>query len=213
MNSKVPVAVLISGRGSNLQALIEACRDPEFPAEIVKVISNEPDALGIVRAEAEGIPTVVVSHKGRSRDVFEEILLAHLSDVSFVCLAGFMRVLSPTFLAAFPERILNVHPALLPAFPGLHAQRQALQAGVTQTGCTVHIVDSGVDTGPILCQGSLAIHTDETEDQLSERIRKLEHVLLPMSLRWLAEGRVFIEGHRAQVVLRDGEKRWWVETD
>ena len=210
---KVPVAVLVSGTGTNLQALIHACADPAYPAEIVKVVSNVAGVRALERAEAAGIPTAVVDHRGLGRVDFEQRLLAELGGVDWVALAGFMRVLGPTFLSAFPGRILNVHPALLPAFRGLHAVRQALAAGVTQTGCTVHLVDGGTDTGPILCQGTCPVYEEDDEQRLSARIRLLEHALYPMALRWAVEGRVFVEEQIARVVLRDGERRWWVELD
>ncbi len=210
---KVPVAVLVSGRGTNLQALIDACDQPAFPARIVKVISNVPDVAALDRAELAGIPTAVISHKHRTRDDFERALVAELEGVTWVALAGFMRILTDTFLSAFPGRVLNIHPSLLPAFPGTHAVAQALRAGVTQAGCTVHFVDSGLDSGPILCQGSCAVHEDDDEESLAARILKLEHALYPMALQWAVEGRVFVEGGIARAVIREGEKRWWVETD
>lgn len=210
---KVPVAVLVSGNGTNLQALLNACADPAYPARIVKVISNVPGVRALERAEAAGVPAVVVDHRGRSRQEFEKEMLGELEGVEWVALAGFMRVLSPQFLEAFPGRILNVHPALLPAFPGLHAVEQAIRAGVTQAGCTVHLVDAGTDTGPILCQGTCPVYEEDDASRLSARIHLLEHVLYPMALAWAVEGRVFVEDGRARVVLRDGEKRWWVELD
>lgn len=205
---KVPVAVLVSGRGSNLQALLDACADPAFPARIQVVISNVPGAYALERASAAGVRGVVVPSKGRPRDAFEADLLDAAQGCEWVCCAGFLRVLTPTFLGAFPQRVLNVHPALLPAFPGLHGAAQALASGVTQAGATVHLVDTGVDTGPILAQGTVPVLDDDTEDTLAARILGVEHRLYPMALRWAVEGRIHVDGRRARVELRPGERRW-----
>lgn len=204
----VPVAVLVSGRGSNLQVLLDACATPGFPARIATVVSNVPGAYALERAAAAGVRTAVVAHAGRSREEFEEALLAEVRGAEWICLAGFLRVLTPLFLGAFPGRVLNVHPALLPAFPGLHGPRQALAYGATQAGATVHLVDAGVDTGPILAQGTVPVYEDDTEDTLAERILGVEHRLYPMALRWAAEGRIHVEGRRAHVALAPGERRW-----
>jgi phosphoribosylglycinamide formyltransferase-1 len=205
---RAAVAVLASGRGSNLGALLEACARPEFPAEVVKVVVNVPGAGALERAAAAGVPGVVVPHRGRSREEFEAALLDAVGPVDWVCLAGFMRVLTPVFLGAFPGRVLNVHPALLPAFPGTHGAAQALAWGVTQAGASVHLVDAGVDTGPILVQGSVAVLDGDTEDSLAARILAVEHRIYPMALRMAAEGRVRVQGRRAFIQLRDGEQRW-----
>jgi phosphoribosylglycinamide formyltransferase-1 len=207
---RVPVGVLASGRGSNLGALLEAAAAPGYPARIVRVVSNVPDAYALERARAAGVDTAVVEHRGRPREDFERDLLAALGPVEWICLAGFMRVLTPVFLGAFPGRVLNIHPALLPAFPGTHGPRQALQAGVVQAGATVHLVDAGVDTGPILAQGSVEVRPDDTEDSLAARILTVEHRLYPMVLRWAAEGRIAVEGRRASIDLPPGERRWIV---
>jgi phosphoribosylglycinamide formyltransferase-1 len=208
MPGRVSVGVLVSGRGSNLQALLDACADPAFPARIEVVVSNVPDVYALERAARAGVRTAVVPHKGLPRADFEERLLAELRGVEWICLAGFMRVLTPRFLDAFPSRVLNVHPALLPAFPGTHGAMQALTYGVTQAGATVHLVDAGVDSGPILAQGSVPVLDDDTEDTLAARILALEHRLYPLALRWCAEGRVRLEGRRAYVALQPGEARW-----
>jgi phosphoribosylglycinamide formyltransferase 1 len=208
MPDRVKVGVLVSGRGSNLQALLDACAAPDFPARIEVVVSNVPDAYALERAARADVRTAVVPHKGLPRAEFEERLLAELAGVELVCLAGFMRVLTPRFLDAFPNRVLNVHPALLPAFPGVHGARQALEHGVTQAGATVHLVDAGVDSGPILAQGTVPVLDDDTEDTLAARILALEHRLYPLALRWAAEGRYRIEGRRAFVALAPGEARW-----
>lgn len=207
MIARVPVGVLVSGRGSNLQALLDAAADPTFPAEIVRVVSNVPGVYALERAAAAGVPTAVVPSKGRPREAFEADLLAALGPVQWVCLAGFMRVLTPTFLDAHPGRVLNIHPALLPAFPGTHGPAQALAYGATVAGATVHLVDAGVDTGPILVQGTAPVLDDDTEDTLAARILAVEHRIYPMALRWAAEGRVRVEGRRARVDLAPGASR------
>lgn len=207
---KVPVAVLASGRGSNLQALLDACADPDFPAKIAVVVSDVPGAYALKRAEEAGVRTVTVPSRGRPREEFEAEALDAVRGVEWVCLAGFMRILTPLFLGAFPKRVLNVHPALLPAFPGTHGPAQALRYGTTQAGASVHLVDTGVDTGPILAQGSVPVYDDDNEDLLAARILTLEHKLYPMALRWAVEGRIRLEGRRAFVDLRPGERRWIV---
>ena len=201
------VGVLVSGRGSNLQALLDACSGG-FPARIARVISNVPGVQALDRAERAGVPTSVRTHRGKTREAFDEELQARfLADgVEIVCLAGFMRVLGPVFLADWP--VLNVHPALLPAFPGLHGPRQALEAGVTQAGATVHLVDAGVDTGPILGQGSVPVLDDDDEAALAARILPLEHRLYVQALRQVAEDRVRVVGNRAVIDLEPGESRW-----
>lgn len=208
MSRTARVAVLVSGRGSNLQALLDAAADPWFPADIVKVVANIPDVYALERAKLAGVPSTVVAHRGRSRDDFEGELLDTMGDVDLVCLAGFMRVLTPRFLSAFPNRVLNIHPALLPAFPGAHGVADTLAYGATQAGATCHLVDSGVDTGPILAQGSVAVHDTDTVETLAARVLTVEHRLYPMCLRWMAEGRVRIEGRRARIELQAGESRW-----
>jgi phosphoribosylglycinamide formyltransferase-1 len=195
------VGVLISGRGSNLQALIDASRTSQLEATLAVVISNRGDAAGLERARAADIEAMVVSHKAfPSRDAFDAALVAELRarDVTVVCLAGFMRLLGPVFLQAFPQAVLNVHPSLLPAFPGLHAQRQALEHGVKISGATVHLVTSDLDAGPIVLQGSVPVFDEDTVDALSARILETEHRLYPEALqivldrRWRVEGRRFV---------------------
>lgn len=204
------MAVLVSGSGSNLQALLDAASDPWFPADIVKVVSNRPGVFALERAAAAGVPRGVVPHGGRSREAFEAELAEAVGDADLVCLAGFMRVLGPVFLDRWPGRVLNIHPALLPAFPGVQAQAQARAWGVTQAGCTVHLVDHGVDTGPILAQASVPVFDEDDEAGLQARILAMEHRIYPMALRWMAEGRVRVEGRRAYVRLMPGESRWLV---
>jgi len=195
MNKK-RVAVLISGRGSNMTALIEAAKARDYPAEIALVVSNRPDAPGLASAREGGIATTVVDHElfGEDRAAFEhaldEALEAHRID--FVCLAGFMRLLSPRLVKRWSGKMLNIHPALLPQFKGLHTHRRALEAGVKRHGATVHFVVPEMDAGPIVEQESLAVHQGETEDTLAARVLEIEHRIYPRALRALAEGRVTI---------------------
>jgi phosphoribosylglycinamide formyltransferase-1 len=208
MSRTARVGVLVSGRGSNLQALLDAAADPWYPADIAVVVSNVAGAGALDRAARAGVPTHTIDHRGKARPDFEAELLDALGDVEIICLAGFMRVLTPTFLGAFPNRVLNIHPALLPAFPGTHGPAQALAAGVTQAGATCHLVDAGVDTGPILAQGTVPVLPGDTEGTLAARILTVEHRLYPLCLRWMAEGRVTVTDRRAEVDLRAGESRW-----
>lgn len=185
MAVKTPVSILISGRGSNMEALAEAARRPEFPAHIVSVISNRPQAEGLARAGALDIPTRTLDHRDFSaRETFDAALNAQLQadGAQWLCLAGFMRVLTADFIARWQGRILNIHPSLLPAFPGLHAAAQALKAGAAETGCTVHRVTSQVDAGPILAQARVPVYPGDTEETLSTRIRLAEHALYPAAL-------------------------------
>lgn len=175
------LGVLVSGRGSNLQAILDAIASGSLDARVRIVISNLPDALALERAANAGVPTRTISHRGySSREDFDSALVSALQDAAaeWVVLAGFMRVLTPVFVRAFPHRIINIHPALLPAFAGTHAQRQALEYGVKLTGCTVHFVDEGVDTGPIIAQRAVPVLDDDDEASLSARILTEEHALL-----------------------------------
>jgi phosphoribosylglycinamide formyltransferase-1 len=193
------IGVLISGRGSNLQAIIDAIGDGRLDARIVVVISNRADAYGLERARAAGIETLVRDHKGwPSRDAYEAVLVEDLRarGVRVVCLAGFMRLLGATFVNAFPNRILNIHPALLPSFSGLHAQRQALEHGVRFSGATVHLVDTNLDAGPIVLQAVVPVFTDDTEDTLSARILAEEHRIYPEAIGRILDGGWRIEGRR-----------------
>jgi phosphoribosylglycinamide formyltransferase-1 len=174
------LGILISGRGSNMVAIAEAARDGRIPdSEVAVVISDQADAPGLARAAELGLPTQVIEKKGRKRADHDAEIVASLRahGVELVCLAGYMRLLSPAFIAAYRGRILNIHPSLLPAFPGLHAQRQALAHGVKITGCTVHLVDEGLDTGPILAQAAVPVLDGDTEETLSARILEQEHQL------------------------------------
>ncbi len=193
------IGVLISGRGSNLQALIDAGRAETLGGgQIAVVISNVESAHGLERARAAGIPALHIDHRGKQRTAFDaevvQALKAH--GVELVCLAGFMRLLSAGFVRAFPGRILNIHPALLPAFPGLDAQRQALEHGVKVSGPTVHIVDEGLDSGPIVAQEAVPVKDDDSVGTLSARILEAEHRIYPLAVRVLLSGRARVEGRR-----------------
>jgi phosphoribosylglycinamide formyltransferase-1 len=192
------IGVLISGRGSNLQALIEAAAARELGGQLAVVVSNVAEAAGLERARRAGIPALVRDHRGRPRPEYDLELVALLKQhrVELVCLAGFMRLLSPAFVAAFPGPILNIHPSLLPAFPGLEAQRQALAYGVKVSGATVHLVDEGLDHGPIVLQEAVAVADDDSEQSLAARILAVEHRLYPRAVRLLLEARYRIEGRR-----------------
>lgn len=197
------VGVLCSGRGSNLQSLLDAAKAGSLGgAEIVVVACNIAGAGAIERAKASGVAVEVVEHKGfADRAAFEKALIERLRAhrVELVCLAGFMRIVGPGFLAAFPDRVLNIHPSLLPSFPGLHAQKQAIDAGVRFSGCTIHFVDSGTDSGPILLQASVPVLQGDDESALAARILVAEHRIYPEAVRLVASGRVKIENHRVHV--------------
>lgn len=199
MTLPLPLGVLLSGSGTNLQAIIDAIARRELNATIQIVISNRADAYGIERARKHGIPTAVIPHKDfPSRETFEASLISTLqaSGVQLVILAGFMRLLSPVFIRAFPQRIMNIHPALLPSFPGTHAQRQALERGVRIAGATVHFVDEEMDHGPIIAQAAVPVYPDDTEVTLSARILAQEHRIYAQAIQLYAEGRLVIHGHR-----------------
>ena len=193
------VGVLISGRGSNMAALIEAAKTPDYPAEIALVLSNRPDAGGIATARGQSFATEIVDHTqfGKDRAAFERAMQGVLERhrIEIVCLAGFMRLLTPWFIERWQNRMLNIHPALLPSFKGLDTHARALAAGVKLHGATVHFVVPDMDSGPIVAQGALAIRDDDTEESLGARVIKLEHRLYPLALRLLAEGRArVVEG-------------------
>ena len=192
------VAILISGRGSNMAALIDAARLADFPAEIVAVISNRADAPGLEKAEASGIATVVIESKpfGKDRAGFEAVLQRALDEkkVDLICLGGFMRLFTAEFVQRWYGRMLNIHPSLLPSFPGLDPHGQALQAGVKISGATVHFVIPETDAGPIVMQGAVTVADDDTAETLSQRILGIEHRIYPEALRLLASGRLRLEG-------------------
>ena len=192
--AKKRVAVLISGRGSNMTALIEAARAKDYPAEIALVVSNRPEAAGLARAREVGIATAVIDHRpfGDDREAFERALDAELAahKIDLVCLAGFMRLFTPWLVTRWSGRMLNIHPALLPQFKGLDTHRRALEAGVERHGATVHFVVSETDSGPIIVQDSVAVMKGDTEATLAARVLDIEHRIYPQALRLVAEGRV-----------------------
>ncbi len=210
------LGVLVSGSGTNLGALLDAVRDGRLHAKIALVVSNVATAKGLERAREAGVKTVVIDHKVHpSREAFDAAVVEALraSGVTCVVLAGFMRIVTRVLLDAFPDRVLNIHPALLPAFPGTHAQAQAIAYGVKVSGCTVHLVDAGTDTGPILAQSVVPVLDGDDETALRDRILAKEHALLPSVLQWLAEGRVEIvppaprpEGVRPRVRILGGSE-------
>jgi phosphoribosylglycinamide formyltransferase 1 len=196
------IGVLASGTGSNLQAILDGCAARTIPAEVAVVICNVPGAKALQRAEAAGVPAVLLPHqKFPDREEFDRELVRTLQRhrVDLLCLAGFMRLIGPLLLQAFHDRILNIHPSLLPAFPGLHAVRQALAAGVRVAGCTVHVVDEGTDTGPILIQAAVPVLDSDTEETLAARILVQEHRCYARAIALWAEGRVQIEGRRVRI--------------
>ncbi|MEX6722903.1 phosphoribosylglycinamide formyltransferase [Parapedomonas caeni] len=202
MTRKLRLAVLISGRGSNMQALLAATQAPGYPAEIVVVASNKASAAGLETARAAGIATAVVPHTGfPSREAFDIAMDAELRrhDVDLVVLAGFMRVLTPEFINRWPDRIVNIHPSLLPAFRGLHTHERTIEAGCKIAGCTVHIVRPELDDGPILAQAAVPVLEGDTADTLAARILEQEHRLYPSVIRAIAEGRVSIDGMLARI--------------
>ncbi len=203
MTRPLPIGVLLSGSGTNLQAIIDAIERKELSATITVVISNRADAYGLERARQHGLPAVVISHKDfSSREAFEAELVNMLNTygVTLVVLAGFMRLLSPFFIRAFPQRIMNIHPALLPAFPGTHAQRQALERGVRIAGATVHFVDEEMDHGPIIVQAAVPVYPDDTEDTLSARILVQEHRIYAHAIQLYAKGCLTIRGHSVVIL-------------
>jgi phosphoribosylglycinamide formyltransferase 1 len=195
----VRLAVFISGRGSNLRALIEACADPCYPAQVKLVISDRGDAPGLAYAVAANIPTTIVAHRDRAEFAVTADTRLRATDIQLVCLAGFMRLLDAEFVEAWRDRMINIHPSLLPAFPGLHAQRQALAAGVRFAGCTVHFVRPEVDTGPIIGQAVVPVHPGDNEERLSARILAAEHRLYPLAVRLVAAGRAHIVDERVEI--------------
>ena len=192
------VGVLISGRGSNLQALVDAAQAGALGGAVTVVVSNVESAAGLDRARRAGIPVEVCDHRGRPREEHDAAVVERLGahEVDLVCLAGYMRLLSPVFLRAFPDRVLNVHPSLLPAFPGKDAQRQAWEHGVKVSGATVHVVDEGLDAGPIVAQEAVPVLEEDGPDELAARILEAEHRIYPRAVRILLAGRFRREGRR-----------------
>ncbi len=196
------IGVLVSGRGSNLQAIIDAVQTGKLDVNIGLVISDNPTAQAIKRCENYSLPYKVVRRKDfESKEAFEEAMVRELKDrdVELVVLAGFMRVLSPVFISAFRDRIINIHPSLIPAFQGLRAQKQALDYGALITGCSVHFVNEELDNGPVIVQACVPVMPQDTEESLSERILRFEHRILPQAIKWISEGRVLVEGRRVWV--------------
>ncbi|MFQ5656558.1 MAG: phosphoribosylglycinamide formyltransferase [Candidatus Methylomirabilales bacterium] len=197
--NKLRVGALASGRGSNLQAIIDVSEAGKLYASVVVLVTDTSDAYALQRAEKHGIPGVFVDPKGyNGREAFDKAVISVLTEhqVELICLAGFMRVLSPVFIEHFRHRIMNIHPALLPSFPGLHGQRQALDHGVKFSGCTVHFADEGVDTGPIIIQAVVPVFDDDTEETLSARILRYEHQIYPKAIQLYAEDRLEVKGRR-----------------
>ena len=204
------ICILISGRGSNMEALVRACAAQAWPARIEAVLSNRPDAPGLAFASRAGIATAVVDHRAHgSREAFdaalEQAVQAFRPDL--VVLAGFMRVLGPAFVARFAGRLLNVHPSLLPAFPGLHTHRRALEAGCHVTGATVHLVTTELDCGPIVIQSAVPVRPGDDEQALAQRVLATEHVIYPLAVRWFVEGALDVSGGRVRH--RAGEPQWY----
>src|SRR5271163_1420731 len=203
---KKRIGVLLSGRGSNFEALAESVAAGRIPdAEIAIVVSNREGAEGIEKARLRGIDARVIPSKGLEREAYDRLVVSALQEkkVDLVCLAGYMRLLSPHFVAAFPQRILNIHPSLLPAFPGLESQKQAIEHGAKFSGCTVHFVDENLDAGPIILQAAVAIRDDDTPETLSERVLKEEHRIYTEAVRIVLEGRYRMDGRR--VLITSGE--------
>jgi phosphoribosylglycinamide formyltransferase-1 len=202
MADLLKLGILISGNGSNLQSIIDYIEKGSLKATIKIVISNNPDAYGLTRAKKHGIPVVILKNGDFiNKEDFDLELINILKNnsVDLVILAGFMRVLTPTFLKAFTQKIMNIHPALLPSFPGIHGQKQALEYGVKLSGCTVHFVDEGVDTGPIIIQSAVQVFDDDTEETLAARILKEEHRIYPQAIQFFAEGRMEIKERKVRI--------------
>jgi phosphoribosylglycinamide formyltransferase-1 len=202
MADLLKLGVLISGNGSNMQSIIDHIEKGSLKAIIKIVISNNPDAYGITRAKKHGIPVAVIKNsdfKNKEEFDLELIRILRSNNVDLVILAGFMRIITPTLLNAFPQKVMNIHPALLPSFPGTHGQKQALEYGVKISGCTVHFVDEGVDTGPIIIQSAVQVFDDDTEETLAARILKEEHRIYPQAIQLFAGGKIEIKGRKVRI--------------
>ncbi len=200
--ARLKVAILISGRGSNLRALIDACADPAYPAEIVCVACNEPEARGIRHAEKAGIPVTVINHRDfATREDFDAALTAAIeaAGAEFVCLAGFMRMVTAGFVERWQDRLINIHPSLLPAFRGLNTHARAIDAGVRFAGCTVQFVRAAMDEGPIIVQAAVPVHPDDKPETLADRVLAAEHRAYPLALRLIAEGRVRVASETVRI--------------
>ena len=203
MKKKIHIGVLVSGEGTNLQSILDACRKGAIDGEVVTVITNRANAGAIARCEKYGIPWIFLDHRvHQSREEYDSSLVEILqgAQVDLVALAGFMRLLTPVIIRAYPGRIMNIHPSLLPSFPGLHPQRQALNYGVRFSGCTVHFVDEGIDTGPIILQAAVPILEEDTEESLARRILEQEHVIYPQAIQLFSKNRLRIESRRVRIL-------------
>ncbi|MEQ8160414.1 MAG: phosphoribosylglycinamide formyltransferase [Smithellaceae bacterium] len=202
MARSLKLGVLISGSGSNLQSIIDNIEKGALQATIKIVVCNKPDAMGITRAQKHGLPVAILKHKDfKTREDFDAELIRILkkSEVDLVALAGFMRILTPSFLKAFPQKVINIHPALLPSFPGTSGQKDAFEYGVKFSGCTVHFVDEGVDSGPIIIQSVVPVFQSDTKETLAARILKEEHRIYPRAIQFFAEGKIEIAGRRVRI--------------
>jgi phosphoribosylglycinamide formyltransferase-1 len=202
MRQKIDLGILVSGNGSNLQAIIDRCAEGTLDAKIRIVLSNNPKAYALERCRKHGIPAMVIDHhEFPSRELFDRraVELLKAAGVELVVMAGFMRILSSEFFRSFPLRIMNIHPALLPAFPGIHVQQEALEYGVKFSGCTVHFADEGVDSGPIIIQAVVPVYDDDTADTLADRILNEEHRIYPQAIQYYAEGRIEMEGRKVRI--------------
>ena len=202
MDTLLKIGVLVSGSGSNLQSILDACARGDLRARVVCVISNKADAFALERAKKAGIPALHLDHRAHAgREAYDAALVATLREfeAELVVMAGFMRIITPVLLEAFPMAVMNIHPALLPAFPGLHAQRQALEYGAKFAGCTVHFVDAGTDTGPIIVQAAVPVLEEDTEETLSARIQKEEHRIYPEAVKLFSEGRLSVVGRQVKI--------------
>ena len=200
--AKLKLAVLISGRGSNLQSLIDACQSADYPAEVALVVSNIPGAPGLARAEQVGIPTATINHAAfADRNAFESALTQALeqAQTELICLAGFMRLLTPSFVTHWNDRLINIHPSLLPSFKGLDVHQRAIDAGVRFSGCTVHFVRPDMDSGPIIAQAVVPIEGTDDAHSLAERILEQEHTIYPLAVRLISEDKIIIENERVTV--------------
>ena len=203
MNTKLKLGVLCSGRGTDLQSIIDAIADGKLDAQIALVLTDKPNVMALERAARAGIKNLCIDRKSFEDQLsFEAKILNELraAEVELVILAGFMRILSPTFVRAYKDRIMNIHPSLLPAFPGAHAHRDVLAYGVKVSGCTVHFVDEGTDSGPIILQAAVKVWEDDDEESLAARVLEQEHIIYPLAIQLYAQGRLSIEGRRVKIL-------------
>jgi phosphoribosylglycinamide formyltransferase-1 len=202
MRQKIDLGILVSGNGSNLQTIIDCCEEGTLDAQIKIVLSNNPKAYALERCRKHSIPAMIIDHREfSSRESFDRraVELLKAAGVELVVMAGFMRILSSEFFRSFPLRIMNIHPALLPAFPGIHVQQKALEYGAKFSGCTVHFADEGVDSGPIIIQAVVPVYDDDTTDTLADRILNEEHRIYPQAIQYFAEGRIEVEGRKVRI--------------